>query len=382
MSNAAPSNPSYSPGLEGVIAGETAICQVDPGGVLLYRGYDIHNLATRAKFEDVAELLLLGEGRGASGAFHDTLAAEADLPAPVLETLRLIPATAHPMDALRTGVSLLAAFDPDLDAFSRAAGQTNQLHEPDVRMSTRLVAKAPTIVGAVWRFSQGKLAIPPNPTERFATRLLHGIYGQPPEPWQADAMDVILALYAEHDFNAGTFAARVTASTLSDPYSAVTSAIGTLKGPLHGGANEQAMQVLRDVGSPEKAAAWVAAKIAKKEKVMGFGHRIYRTGDSRVPVMRDLARQIGKRTGQEYWGQVCEALEAAVGQQKGLCANVDLYAAPVLHMLGIPAVLNTPIFACARMAGWCAHVIEQHDHNRLIRPRSLYTGPARREWMK
>jgi len=369
----ATATPVYSPGLDGVIAGETAICQVDPGGVLLYRGYDIHGLATHTIFEQVAALLLLGElpDVGGTERLRADLAEAAELPVPVVNMLRLVPPTTHPMDILRTGVSMLAAFDPDFD---------NPTHDANVRKAMRLVARAPTLIGAAARIARGESPVHPIPGQRLAERLLHGLTGVSLQPWQAQAIDVILALYAEHEFNASTFAARVTASTLADIYAAATSAIGTLKGALHGGANEQAMNVLREVGTAANAAAWVAGKLARHEKIMGFGHRIYRTGDSRVPVMRDLIRRMGQQIGQEQWADVCEALESAVSQQKGLCANVDLYAAPALHMLGIPPALNTPIFACARMAGWCAHVIEQHDHNRLIRPRSLYTGPARREY--
>jgi citrate synthase len=211
-----------------------------------------------------------------------------------------------------------------------------------------------------------------------AARFLFSLTGREPAPWQSAAMNTVFILYAEHDFNASTFSARVTASTLSDLYAAITSAIGTLKGPLHGGANEAAMHVLKEVGTGDRADAWVADRLARHEKIMGFGHRVYRTGDSRVPVMRDLLKQLGQRLNQPQWHAAAGALEAAVEKQKGLHANVDLYAAPVLYLLGIPSELNTSIFAAARIAGWCAHVTEQHDHNRLIRPRSLYTGPARR----
>jgi citrate synthase len=370
---AQPTTAAYSPGLEGVVAGETSICQVDPGGVLLYRGYDIHDLAPHATFEQIIGLLLFGELPDAAGTeqVRIALADAADLPPALVDLIRLIPATAHPMDALRTGVSALAAFDPELDDLT---------HEANVRKASRLIAAAPTLVGVSAQLARGTQPVSYDPAERLAARLLHGITGAAPESWQTEAMDTILALYAEHEFNASTFAARVTASTLSDIYAAATSAMGTLKGPLHGGANEQATNVLREVGTAANAPAWVAGKLARHEKVVGFGHRIYRTGDSRVPVMRALARRIGRQIGQEQWADTCEALEDAMEQQKGLCANVDLYAAPVLHMLGIPPALNTPVFACARMAGWCAHVIEQHDHNRLIRPRSIYTGPPRREW--
>ena len=193
-------------------------------------------------------------------------------------------------------------------------------------------------------------------------------------------LDTIFVLYADHEFNASTFAARVTASTLADMYAAVTSACATLKGPLHGGANEESMKMLDDIKMPDRAEAWLKEQLAKKAKIMGFGHRVYKTGDSRVPIMREIGRDLGKRTGKEQWIPICEALEKGMEREKQLYCNVDLYAAPVFAMLGFPPELNTPIFAASRVAGWCAHVVEQHDHNRLIRPRSLYTGPQLRPY--
>jgi citrate synthase len=367
--------PAYSPGLQGVIAGETAICRVDPDAGLLYRGYDIHELAQTASFEQVVWLLLHDDLPAPMelASIRQELAEQNAIPPAVIDMLRFMPANAHPMDALRTGISMLAAFDPDLNDNS---------HDANLRKSIRLIARAPTVLGAAWRTSQGLEPAHADGDGRtsFASRLLYALNAVSPEPWQAQAMNIILNLYAEHDFNASTFAARVTASTLADIYAAATSAIGALKGPLHGGANEQATNALLDVESPDNAAAWVRARLASGQKIMGFGHRIYKRGDSRVPIMRQLAREIGHRLGQGQWADICEALEEAMQAEKSICANVDLYAAPVMHMLDIPPILNTPIFACARMAGWCAHVTEQHDHNRLIRPNSLYTGPGRRSW--
>ena len=369
--NAAESSTSYRPGLEGVIAGETSICQVDPNAGLLYRGYDVHELAPQVPFEDIAWLLLYGDLPTAeeSETMRARLAAEQALPGPVTEALRLFPTDASPNDVLRTGVSLLAAFDPNVNDHSHAANQ---------RKALRLVARVSTLVTSGWRIAQRQEPVSPDGRLTHSARFLYCLTGSEPENWQVQAIDVIFALYAEHEFNASTFAARVTASTMADIYAAVTSAIGTLKGPLHGGANEAAMTMLRQIRDPDAGEAWIMERLAGKEKVVGFGHRIYRSGDSRVPVMRALARDLGRRTGHEVWVDVCERLEEVMRREKGLCANVDLYAAPVLHMLGIPWQLNTPVFACSRVAGWCAHVIEQHDHNRLIRPRSLYCGPARR----
>jgi 2-methylcitrate synthase len=368
---AAQPSPTYSPGLDGVIAGETTICQVDPNAGLLYRGYDVHDLAPSVPFEDIVWLLLYGDlpTTEQSESLRARLAAEQALPARMVDALRLFPADAAPNDVLRTGVSMLAAFDPELNDHSHAANLAKAL---------RLVARVSTLVTSGWRIAQGKAPVTPAAHLTHSARLLFCLTGREPEPWQTHAMDVVFALYAEHEFNASTFSARVTASTMADMYAAVTSALGTLKGPLHGGANEQAMTMLRQIPNPDAGEAWIKERLARKEKVMGFGHRIYRSGDSRVPVMRDLARDLGRRTGHETWADVCERLEEVMRREKGLCANVDLYAAPVLYMLGIPWQLNTPVFACSRVAGWCAHVIEQHDHNRLIRPRSLYTGPALR----
>ena len=350
---------AYSPGLAGVIAGESAICWVHPDAGLLYCGFDIHELAKQSSFEEVTWLLLHGElpTMEQLGGFERDLAAERSLPHAVLEMLRLLPARAHPMDVLRTGVSMLAAFK-----------------------AVRLIAKVSTLIADGWRITGGKEPWPSDPTFKHAGNFLLTLNDNPPEEWETEIFDTLLILYADHEFNASTFSARVTASTMSDIYSAVTTGIGTLKGPLHGGANEESMRVLEEIGSPEHVEAWVKERLARKEKIMGFGHRVYKSGDSRVPVMRELARGLGERTGEIHWVAICESLEEAMRREKNLCANVDLYAAVVLRLLGIPAALNPAIFACSRVAGWCAHVIEQHGGNRLIRPRSLYTGPKRREF--
>jgi 2-methylcitrate synthase/citrate synthase II len=368
---AAEQKPNYSPGLEGVIAGETSICWVDPNAGLLYRGYDIHELALRASFEEVAWLLLHGElpPMEQLGKFSRQLTAERGLPGQVLSTLRQFPPETHPMDMLRTGVSMLAPFDPDLNDHSHAA---------NLRKAVRLIAKMSTLITDGWRIAHGDELLPAKPALTHAANFLYRLTGEPPEVWRTKIFDTILVLYADHEFNASTFSARVTASTMADIYAAVTTGLGTLKGPLHGGANEETMKMLREIKSPDDAEAWVMEKLAGKEKIMGFGHRVYKKGDSRVPTMRELARQLGQRFGQEHWVPVCERLEAVMERQKKLCANVDLYAAPVFHLLGLAPELNTPIFAASRISGWCAHIIEQHDHNRLIRPRSLYTGPPKR----
>ncbi|MGH8094509.1 MAG: citrate/2-methylcitrate synthase [Chthoniobacterales bacterium] len=365
--------PAYSPGLAGVIAGETEICWVDPNAGLMYRGYDIHEMAEKASFEEVAYLLLNGQlpTMGELANFQSAIAQERSLPKEVLEMLRLLPRKTHPMDMLRTGVSMLAPFDPDLNDNS---------HEANIRKAIRLIAKVSTLITDGYRIQQGQDPLPEKADLTLAGNLFYKLDGAVPPAWKIRMMDTIFILYADHEFNASTFAARVTASTLADMYAAVTSACGTLKGPLHGGANEESMKMLDDIRTPERAEKWMMDALAKKAKIMGFGHRVYKKGDSRVPIMREIGRDLGKRVGKEQWIPICEKLEATMEREKHLCANVDLYAAPVFTMLEFPSALNTPIFAASRVAGWCAHVVEQQDNNRLIRPRSLYTGPAMRPY--
>src|SRR3989440_2896266 len=365
--------PEYSPGLAGVIAGETAICWVDPNAGLMYRGYDIHQMAEKASFEEVAYLLLNGElpnGKQLAD-FRQQIAAQRALPGQVTEMLRLLPRETHPMDMLRTGVSMLSAFDKDLSENS---------HDANIRKSIRLIACVSTLITDGWRISHGEQPLPERPDLTQAGNFFYKLQGGVPQDWQIRMLDTIFNLYADHEFNASTFAARVTASTLADMYAAVTSACGTLKGPLHGGANEESMKMLDDIKTPDRAEKWMMDALAKKAKIMGFGHRVYKKGDSRVPIMREIGRDLGKRVGKEQWIPICENLEATMEREKQLCANVDLYAAPVFTMFEFDPALNTPIFAASRVAGWCAHVVEQHDHNRLIRPRSLYVGPEERPY--
>jgi 2-methylcitrate synthase/citrate synthase II len=367
------SKPAYSPGLAGVIAGETEICWVDPNAGLMYRGYDIHKLAEEASFEEVAYLLIKGELPDFEqlAKFTRAIAAERSVPKQVLEALRLMPKNSHPMDMLRTGVSMLAPFDPDLNDNS---------HDANVRKAVRLIAKVSTLITDGYRIEHGEDPLPEDEDLTLAGNFFYKLTGEVPPAWKIRMMDTIFILYADHEFNASTFAARVTASTLADMYAAVTSACATLKGPLHGGANEESMKMLDEIRTPDKAEGWLKNALAKKAKIMGFGHRVYKKGDSRVPIMREIGRDLGKRVGKEEWVPICEQLEQTMEREKQLCANVDLYAAPVFTMFGFDPALNTPIFAASRVAGWCAHVVEQHDHNRLIRPRSLYTGPELRPY--
>src|SRR5436189_5423331 len=365
--------PEYSPGLAGVIAGETAICWVDPNAGLMYRGYDIHEMAEKASFEEVA--YLLGSGGWPKGKqlveFTQQIASERALPGPVTEMLRLLPSATHPMDMLRTGLSMLSAFDKDL---------SDNSHDANIRKSIRLIACVSTLLTDGWRISHAKQPLPERPDLTQAGNFFYKLDGRVPQDWQIRMLDTIFNLYADHEFNASTFAARVTASTLAGIYAAITSAVATLKGPLHGGANEESMKMLEEIGTPDRAEPSLMKKLGTKDKIMGFGHRVYKEGDSRVPAMREIARDLGKRTGKENWVPICETLEQVMEREKQLCANVDLYAAPVFWLMGFPPELNTPLFAASRVAGWCAHVIEQHDNNRLIWPRSFYVGPALRPY--
>ncbi|HEY5036453.1 MAG TPA: citrate/2-methylcitrate synthase, partial [Chthoniobacterales bacterium] len=326
MSTETDTKPAYSPGLAGVIAGETEICWVDPNAGLMYRGYDIHEMAEKANFEEVAYLLLNGELPTVKQReeFSQALAAERSLPKEVLEMMRLLPKKTHPMDMLRTGVSMLAPFDPELNDHS---------HDANIRKAMRLIAKTTTLIADGFRIQHGENPLPERPDLTMAGNLFYKLSGEVPPSWKIRMMDTIFILYADHEFNASTFAARVTAATLADMYAAVTSACGTLKGPLHGGANEEAMSMLDDIKTADRAEAWMMNALAKKAKIMGFGHRVYKSGDSRVPIMREIGRDLGKRVGKEQWIPICEKLEATMDREKHLCANVDLYAAPVFTMM-------------------------------------------------
>jgi citrate synthase len=365
------SEPIYSPGLEGVIAGETAISTV--AGGLRYRGYSIEDLARNGTFEDVAFLLLYGELPGAEqlDEFRKRLKTAAQLPRPIIETLRHIPAAASPMDVLRTGCSLLAHWDPD-------SGDNS--HEANVRKAERLLAQLPVVMAARHRLKQGKEPVPAEGGRSLASNCLHMLFRAEPPAGHIKALDVTLVLYAEHEFNASTFAARVIASTLSDLHSAIAGAIGALKGPLHGGANERAMDVLRAVRKRAGAEAWVRSALERKEKIMGFGHRVYKEGDPRAVYLKELCGALAAETGNEEMEGVADVIERIVWEEKHLPPNLDWPAARLYHYMGLPVELYTPLFVISRVAGWSAHVIEQHDNNRLIRPRARYTGPAPRAW--
>jgi 2-methylcitrate synthase len=363
---------TYSPGLEGVFAGESALCQVDEGeSGLRYRGYAIEDLANRAGFEEVAYLLLFGTlpTRTELDRFNEQIVGESVLPDPVQALLRDVPPGAHPMDILRTGVSVLGMTDPDAADHS---------HEANLRKAIRLLAQIPLVIASAYRRAYGKPMVWPEPELTVADNLLWLLtdrHGDETSKAMGQLLNVSLILYAEHEFNASTFAARVTASTMTDLHSAIIAAIGTLKGPLHGGANEAVAAMFCEIGSPDQAERWVRDALATKRRVMGFGHRVLKKGDSRSQIIQRHAEALSRMCGDTRWYEMATTIDRIMQEEKGLFPNLDFYTAVAYLLMDIPRDLYTPVFVCSRIAGWCAHVIEQQDHNRLIRPRALYTGP-------
>ncbi|MBI4000753.1 MAG: citrate synthase [Nitrospira defluvii] len=372
-----PNHSSYSPGLEGVIAGESAICQVDEGEAgLRYRGYAIGDLAEWSSFEEVAYLLLFGHlpTRTELEEFSELLIRNRRLPDSAQRFVESLRQGMHPMDVLRTGISLLGLSDPDAQDGSR---------EANLRKSLRLLSQIPLLIADSYRVIAGKPPTRPDQTRSFAQHLLHLVAG--PKKGEAgaamaQALNVSLMLYAEHEFNASTFSARVTASTLADLHGAITAAVATLKGPLHGGANEAVASMLVEIGSPERAESWVREALAKKRRVMGFGHRVLRQGDARSAIIQRHAERLSHLYGDSSWYEMAATIHRIMREEKGLHPNLDFYTAVAYLLIGIPRELSTPLFVCSRITGWCAHVIEQQDHNRLIRPRALYRGPAPRTY--
>jgi len=356
----------YSPGLEGVIGGESAVCSISEVG-LAYRGYPITELSQQCTFEEVAFLLLHGElpNQEQLSAFQAELTAARPLSPQLTALVATIPAGAPAMDALRTAVSLQSHFDPEITDNSPGA---------TLRKGIRLLAQMPALIGAWDRARTGRPPSTDASPESHAAYLLQQLTGAVPDPDSARVLDVSLILYAEHELNASTFAARVVVSTLSDLHSGIIAGIGALKGPLHGGANERAIEMLLEIGGPERAEAWVQERLARKERIMGFGHRVVRTGDSRAGILHDLGLELARKLGETRWQQTADTVQAVVEREKGLKPNVDFPCGWVYHLLGLPTELYTPIFAASRVAGWSAHILEQLNDNRLIRPRALYRG--------
>ncbi len=365
--------PDKSAGLRDVIAGSSTICYLDgEQGILRYCGYPIEELAQFSTFEEVAYLLWHGE-LPAVNQLQPLVGrlASATVPQQVWSAIGdLGPVQA--MDALRTGVSALAGHDPDYGDDS-----------PDalLRKSEQLTAQTSSIVAGAWRISQGQAPIEPDPELGFAANFLYQLRGERPSDVAARSLDIALILHADHELNASTFAARVIAATLTDLHSAITGAIGALKGPLHGGANSAALQMLLRIGDKENAEDAIRQRLARRQLVMGFGHAVYRTADPRAGVLREMSRQLGEDVGDLTLFELSGAIEEIMMREKGLNANVDFYSASVYHNLGIPVDLFTPIFAISRMTGWTAHIIEQVGNNRIIRPRLDYTGAWEREYV-
>ena len=362
-------------GLREVVAAATSISDIDgTHGRLWYAGYDIHDLAENATYEEVVHLLheLRLPTRQELDELTDFLVREREPSRFIADLMPTLAQQTSPMSMLRTSVSAASAYDPD---------GWDPSPEANRRKALRLIARTPTFLAMYHRLRTGQPVVPPNPKLPHAANFLYMLSGVEPSQEDADVLDTTFTLYADHTMNASTFTARIIASTLADMHSAITGAIAALKGPLHGGANEEAMKMLEEVGSPERAQAYVKDRLARKQKIMGFGHAVYKTMDPRATVLRQLSREVGERNGDLRWYEISERIEQVVLEEKGLNPNVDFYAASVYHVLGIPTDLMTPIFAIARMAGWTAHVREQYADNRVIRPGSEYIGPRHQRYV-
>jgi citrate synthase len=366
---AAAGNPP-SKGLEGIVAANTRLSDVKGDiGELIYAGYNINELAGKVSYEEVVHLLHENRLPNAAelAALKKTLAGYRKLPDGVIDILRAMPKEAPPMHAVRTGISALGCFDKKADDDSL----------PNAReVALKLIAQIPVVTAAFYRLRLGKPVLESDPTLGEAANFLYLLDGQKPSPDKEKTMDLCYVLHADHGMNASTFSARVTIATLSDVYSAITTAIGTLKGPLHGGANEGVIKMLQEIGSLDKVDAYIADALANKKKIMGIGHRVYKTLDPRAPHLKRMAQTLSAELGEPKWIQMSDRIAEIMLTQKHLNANVDFYSATVYYSLGVPIDLFTPIFAIARTAGWTAHVLEQLADNRLIRPQSNYTGPV------
>lgn len=363
-------SPAYSPGLEGIVAGETAISTIEEG--LRYRGYPVGELALHCTFDEVAFLLLYGELPSTKELtqFHSRVAVARRLPLPLRDLFQALPKWTAPLDALRTAVSVMAHYDQDTADNSRDA---------NLRKAERLLAQLPVAVADQFRFSKGLQPVPARQDLPHGANFLYMLRGTEATPDEARAFDVSLTLYAEHEFNASTFAARTIVSTQSDLHSAVCGAIGALKGALHGGANEKVMDVVRSSGGVATAEKWTRDALARKERIMGFGHRVYKAGDVRAGILKVFARAAAEKAGTVEWEDTADTIERVMADEKKMYPNLDWPAGRLYHALGLEIPIYTPIFALSRVAGWSAHVIEQLGNNRLIRPRSLYIGPGTRQ---
>src|SRR5438105_728338 len=357
-------------GLEDIIAGESGICFIDGNkGILAYRGYNIHELATNSTFEETCHLLWFGR-LPKPAELNDTtkkLTSARAIPQQIADFMRTLPKKALPMEVLRTTTSMLSIFDPETE---------NMSPEANLHKAIRLTAQTATLVTAFDRIRKGKDPFAPRADLSHAANFAYMLNGTLPNDTMTKALDIALILHADHEWNASTFAGRVTAATLSDIYSAVTSAIGALKGPLHGGANEAVMRMLQQIGDPSKVDAYVRDIFAQKKKIPGFGHRVYHTEDPRATHLRRMSKEACERAGQGKWYQMSERIETLVKSEKKLNPNVDFYSASTYYVSGMPIDLFTPFFAVSRMSGWTAHILEQYSNNRLIRPRAEYIGPS------
>jgi citrate synthase len=375
MADSMATDTRFKTGLEDVVAASSEVCYLDgEKGVLGYRGYDIHDLARGASFEETCYLLWHGRlpNRAALGDLESQLAAARPLPEPVLRLMRSLPAT-DAMDALRTLTSALSHYDPDA---------TDSSAPGTYRKAVRLTAQVSSLVATWGRLAAGGGAIHPDPALGHAANFLYMLTGARPGALATRAFDVALVLHADHELNASTFAARVGAATLTDIHSAVVAAIGTLKGPLHGGANADVMRLLQEIGPDADAArieSLVRDRLGRKQKIPGFGHRVYRTEDPRATHLRRMSRDLGERAGDVRWFEMSQRIEAVLQTEKKLYPNVDFYSASTYYTLGVPIELFTPVFAVSRISGWTAHALEQYANNRLIRPRADYIGPEYRQ---
>jgi len=369
MDNGKPAKAAVSEGLRGVVAASSSIGDVNgEKGELIYQGLDIHELADNSTFEEVVFLLWNGRlpKRAEFEELKQNIAACYETPAQLMSMIREFPADAEPMDALRTAISALGFYDKESSDLSR---------ENSIKVATRLTARFPTIVAAIDRLRNGRELVKPKADLNISTNFLYMLKGEMPDEFDAHVLDVALILQADHELNASTFTARVVAGTLADMYNAVTAALGALSGPLHGGANTNVMKMLLEIGSIDRVESYIKDALAKKKKIMGFGHAVYKTEDPRATHLRRLAKEMGQRKGDTKWYDITAKVEEVMMREKGLRPNVDCYSASTYYMMGIPLDLFTPIFAISRISGWTGHILEQYADNKLIRPRAEYVGP-------